>query len=140
MQSQRPYFIRAIHEWVCDNNWTPYLLVDTSIAGVFVPLEYAQDGQIVLNVSPAACQNLSLDNEVIEFSARFAGQPRQLYVPVSAVLAIYAKENGQGMFFDPEDFPPVDNDPKTTPKPERPGSDGSGSKPDGKRPQLKVVK
>lgn len=102
--STRPYLIRAIHEWCTDQGLTPYLavLVDE---GVQVPLQYVQDGQIVLNVSATATSGLELGNDWIAFSARFGGVPHEIMVPVDRVMAIYARENGQGMAFgSPQDL------------------------------------
>ena len=103
MNSSRPYLIRALHEWIVDNQCTPYLLISSCFPGTVVPDGFAQDGQIVLNASPSAVRYLHMDNESISFEARFSGSPFQLYIPMAAVLAIYAKENGQGMFFELEE-------------------------------------
>ncbi len=129
MTPLRPYLIRAIYEWIVDNDMTPYILVDADQDQVVVPRQYVQDGRIVLNLRPEAVVNLLMGNEEIGFQARFGGTPMQVHVPISAVLAIYAKETGKGMIFDEEtdgDTPPP-NSPKKTP--EKP-----------KRPALKVVK
>jgi stringent starvation protein B len=96
--STRPYLIRALHDWCTDNGFTPYLAVHVD-ASVKVPLEYVKNGEIVLNVGFEATSNLKLGNEVIEFKARFGGSAREIAVPVSHVIAIYARENGQGMAF-----------------------------------------
>jgi len=125
MTSSRPYLLRAIYEWIVDNDLTPYLLVNAEQEGVEVPVQYVEKGKIVLNVSPRAVQALDLANERISFSARFAGRPMEVSVPVSAALAIYAKENGQGMIFTDED----DGGDEPPPTPDKPN-----------RPQLKVVK
>ena len=100
MNSSRPYMLRALYEWIVDNDCTPYLLVDANHANVKVPPGYAADGQIVLNIAPAAMRHFAMNNQAISFEARFSGVPFSLYVPITAVLAIYARENGQGMFFD----------------------------------------
>lgn len=100
MNSSRPYMLRALHEWIVDNDCTPYIVVDVNHANVKVPPGYAADGQIVLNTAPAAVRYLKIDNQAISFEALFSGAPFSLYVPISAVIAIYARENGQGMFFD----------------------------------------
>ncbi len=100
MNSSRPYMLRALYEWIVDNECTPYILVDANHANVKVPPGYAADGQIVLNTAPAAVRYFTMDNQAISFEARFSGAPFSLYVPITAVLAIYARENGQGMFFD----------------------------------------
>ena len=100
----RPYLTRAIYEWICDNNLTPYLLVDATAANAMVPTEYVQDGQIVLNIVPHAVHALHMSNDAITFSARFGGVSRDIYVPFAALLGIYARENGQGSFFDPSEY------------------------------------
>ncbi len=96
--STRPYLIRALHEWCTDNGLTPYIAV-LADDGVQVPREYVQNGEIVLNISFDATSALKLGNELIEFKARFGGVPREIMVPIDRVLAIYARENGQGMAF-----------------------------------------
>lgn len=133
MNSLKPYLIRAIYDWVVDNHFTPYLLVNAEAPNVVVPRQYVQDGKIVLNLRPQAVHGLSLGNRNIMFNARFGGSPMQVDVPIKAVLAIYAQENGKGMVFDEDEDdgddetpPPVD----TTPAP-------PAAK---KRPALKVVK
>jgi len=129
MTPLKPYLIRSIYEWIADNDLTPYLLANAEHPAALVPREFVEDGRIVLNLRPAAVEALSLGNEEIEFNARFGGVARHIFVPIRAVLAIYAKENGQGMVFDPADE--VEDD---TP-PEAPDT-----KPPAGRPQLKVVK
>lgn len=111
MTSLKPYLIRSIHDWILDNDLTPHLLVDTSHPQVSVPTAYIEDGKITLNLRPAAIQGLELGNESIDFNASFNGQPTYISVPTVAVLAIFAKENGKGMVFDPEeDVPPPPED------------------------------
>ncbi len=105
MISQKPYFIRALYDWIVDNGWTPHVQVDAEWPGVEVPREYVQDGVIVLNISPAATHRLELGNERIRFMARFQGRERQVSFPPEAVLAIFARETGQGMPFPPEPRP-----------------------------------
>lgn len=100
MNSSRPYILRALHEWIVDNECTPHLLVDINHPQVKVPPGYAADGRIVLNAAPAAVRYFTVDNEAVSFEALFSGAPFSLYVPIAAILAIYARENGQGMFFD----------------------------------------
>jgi len=102
LSPRRPYLLRAFYEWLLDNDLTPHVVVDISLPDVQVPLEYARDGQIVLNIAPRAVGNLQLTNDSVSFSARFGGVPRQVYVPMAAVLAIYARENGAGTMFEPE--------------------------------------
>ena len=100
----RPYMVRAIYEWIEDNNLTPYLMVNTTVDNVSVPTEHIQDGRIVLNIASRATGNMHIDNEYISFSARFGGVSRDLWVPMQAVMGIYARENSQGMFFDPNEY------------------------------------
>ena len=128
MTPSRPYFIRAVYEWILDNQLTPYLLVNASYPMVQVPNEFVSEGKIILNLAPSAIRDLHMGNDEVEFSARFGGKPRILHVPVGAILAIYAKENGKGMFFDEDEIPPPED-----------GGDDSVPKPSGK-PSLKVVK
>jgi stringent starvation protein B len=96
--STRPYLIRALYEWCADNGFTPFVAVSVD-ASVSVPQEYVRDGEIVLNVSMDATSGLLIGNDAIEFKGRFGGVARDIYVPVGRVLAIYARENGQGMAF-----------------------------------------
>ncbi len=104
MTSNRPYMLRAFYEWIVDNNCTPYLVVDATQPYVKVPTQHVQNGQIVLNISPGAVGNMTMNNDAVSFNARFGGQPFALYVPMRAVLAIYARENGAGTMFSPEDY------------------------------------
>ena len=97
MTSHRPYLLRALYEWIADNGMTPHLLVDATRADVRVPMSAVKDGRIVLNVAERAVSGLAMDNELIRFSARFGGVSQAVSVPVGAVLAIYARETGQGM-------------------------------------------
>ena len=120
MTSSRPYLIRALYEWINDNDLTPYILVDTCYEGVQVPSQHIQDGKIVLNIAPRAIQELDLGNDYIIFSARFSGVSMIVRVPTVAVLSIYAMETGQGMVFEPEDGDdpaPEDPQPEKTGKP-----------------------
>jgi len=139
MTSSRPYLIRAIYQWITDNGMTPHLLVDVSVDGVQVPAEHVQNGKIILNIAPMAISELILGDSDISFSARFSGKSQGLFVPIDAVLAVYAKENGQGMMFSEDDGATSASDDGDEPDP-GPGS-GSGSSPDKpKRPSLTVVK
>ena len=124
MTTSRPYLVRAIHEWILDNGMTPHLLVNMEGEGVDIPSQQGQNGKIVLNISPGAVEGLNLGNDAIAFRARFGGIASDVFVPVDAVLAIYAKENGRGMVFSDQDGSP--------PSPSEP--------PSGKRPSLKIVK
>jgi stringent starvation protein B len=134
----RPYLIRAVYQWLLDNALTPHLLVNAEVPGVRVPVAHVKDGQIVLNVSPSAVQRLELGNDVIHFDARFGGQPMAVWIPPSAVLGIYARENGRGMVFpeEPADEPAEESAATTPPEhdPEPPAG------PPRERPSLKVVK
>ena len=124
MTSNRPYLIRAINEWLIDNQLTPHLLVNADAEGVDVPQNFIQDGKIVLNIGPHAVEGLRITNEEVTFLARFSGVSQLISFPVSAVLAVYARENGRGMMFNEDEDPEPDD---------------SGPKPD-VRPSLKVVK
>lgn len=105
MTSSRPYLLRALYEWIVDNDHIPYIVVDAQQPGVVVPPEHVKDGQITLNVAPHAVQGLSLGNAEVRFSARFSGRAFTVTAPVQAVLAIYDRETGQGMGFPPETMP-----------------------------------
>lgn len=131
MTSQKPYLIRAIYEWLVDNELTPYLLVSTEFEGVQVPDEYIHDGKIVLNIAPDAVRNFLADNDWISFSARFSGKAMELFIPILAVQAIYGKENNEGMF-----FPDEDGSPPPTP----PNEDLSSKSNKTKKPSLTIVK
>ncbi|AVO41862.1 ClpXP protease specificity-enhancing factor [Simplicispira suum] len=147
--STRPYLIRALHEWCSDNGFTPHIAVKVD-ESVRVPLEYVNNGEIILNVAMDATSSLQLGNDFIEFKARFGGQPRDILVPVGRVIAIYARENGQGMAFPPptdflpdtldegsallvQDPPPPDARPVVQLVPE-PASDSQRQPPDEPRP------
>lgn len=139
MTPSRPYLLRAIYEWLNDNNMTSHVLIDATKPGVTVPMAHVQEGRIVLNISPGAVRDIFMHNDALSFSARFGGVPMQVMVPMQAVLAIYARENGEGMFFDEgEGFLPADgksgDDPPPSPEPPKP------MPPSGSRPSLRVVK
>lgn len=106
MTSSRPYLLRAIYDWIIDNGLTPYLLVDATADQVMVPQNYVNNGKIILNISPVAVQNIAINDEEVSFSARFDGYPMSVVAPITAALAIYAKENGRGMVFTDDDTPP----------------------------------
>ena len=106
----RPYLTRAMYEWICDNNLTPHLLVDATQPNTLVPEQFIQDGQIVLNTAPHAVHALNMSNDAISFSARFGGVSRDLYIPFQALMGIYARENGQGLFFDASEYDHINND------------------------------
>lgn len=137
MTSSRPYLLRALLDWISDNGQTAHLLVDATRPGVVVPSQFVQDGKITLNIGPAAVQALEMGNEWVAFSARFAGQPMQVSVPVVAVLAIYSRETGQGMMFGNE----PGGEPLGEEQDDEQGKPESGTKPpERKGPSLKVVK
>ena len=133
MASLKPYLIRAVYEWCVDQDLTPYLLVNAEASEVRVPRQSVQDGRIVLNLRPQAVHNLALGDERIEFNARFGGSPMVVRIPIQAVLAIYARENGQGMVFEGNE------EGEPSPTPSTPADTGE-TKPSRSRPVLKVVK
>ena len=128
--SNKPYLIRALHQWCTDFGFTPFMavFVDSSVE---VPMEFVKKDEIVLNLSIEACHQLQLENDWISFQARFGGVPRKIMVPVSHVLAIYARENGQGMSF------PFDASQSNKPKDISPEN---AEKPKASRPSLTIVK
>jgi stringent starvation protein B len=138
VKSRKPYLLRAIHEWICDSECTPHLVVDATAAGVDVPRQYVRDGKIILNVSWNATSHLKIGNDELSFSGRFGGASMLVRVPVDAVLAIYARETGQGMIFADEEGGQAAQLSEATPPesvpPEPP------PRPSGGRAKLKVVK
>lgn len=130
MTSNKPYLIRALYEWIVDNGLTPYLVLAADYPTVQVPSDFVNDGQITLNVAPTAVRDLLLENDSVAFSARFGGVSYDIFAPTGAVIAIFAKENGQGMGFEIE------------PMPEEIEAEVEESieKPAKKKPSLKVVK
>lgn len=135
--STKPYLMRAIYEWCADSGLTPYLAVVVD-KNCQVPMEFVKDGEIVLNIGASATPNLTIDNEWVSFNARFSGVAQEIFVPVSAVIGIYAKENGQGLFFGREETSLEGEKPPASvahqsPQPEEPG-------PKRGKPSLKVVK
>lgn len=135
MTSNRPYLMRAIFEWIVDNGLTPHVLIDAEVPEVQVPRQYVDEGRIILNISPSAVQQFSIDNQWLSFNARFGGKPFEIFAPIHAIRAIYAAENSEGMMFEPlpdadivaSDGP--DSDPEPDPEPPKPS-----------RPALRVVK
>jgi len=103
MNSSRPYLLRGLFEWIVANELTPYVVINAEIEEVMVPVEYVEEGRIILNISPAVIQNLFIGDDALEFNAHFGGIEQEVYAPISAVTAIYAKENGRGMVFRDED-------------------------------------
>ena len=140
MSSSRPYIVRALYDWIMENDCTPYIQVNAFVAGVEVPQEHVKDGQIILNISPNAVQNLFIRDQAIDFDGRFAGIPKSVFVPIAAVMGIYAKESGQGMVFEADGILPEPPPPVT---PDGNGNNLAGVKSLGlgkKKPTLRVVK
>ena len=140
MHSSRPYLLRAFYEWIADNNFTPYLVVDADYPGTEVPKEYVENGRIVLNVSMDAVRSLQLANDHVSFNARFSGVPHDIHVPMRAISAIYAKENGRGMVFkddeDEDQPPPTDS----TTGGQQGGKGKGGNNGNNGKPKLTIVK
>ncbi|MGJ8681918.1 ClpXP protease specificity-enhancing factor [Paraglaciecola sp.] len=134
MTPNQPYMLRAFYEWIVDNDLTPYIVVDAHYPGAQVPQEFVRDGQIVLNISPSSTGKMQLGLEEVTFEARFGGVPRSLVIPCTAVLAIYAKENGAGTVFTIEDnIEPSESDGSIE-------TEKTPSKPKKGKPTLTVVK
>ena len=134
MTPSRPYFLRALHEWIVDNAMTPHLMVDATYPGTHIPQQYVKDGKIVLNIAPDAIANLSMTNDWVNFDARFSGVVHRIRLPILSINAIYAVENGRGMVFENEELGGDDTPPAAQPVPDQ-------SKANQKtRPALKVVK
>ena len=131
---KRPYLLRALLEWIVDGELTPYLLVNVDSSDIRVPAEYVTDGRIVLNISPMAVRNLEVGNDMLSFDGRFGGRPFPVAVPLANVMAIYAKETGEGMMFEEEyasgSAAPADQDSGREPDPKPAGPGG----------HLKVIK
>jgi stringent starvation protein B len=130
-KSRRPYLIRAVYDWAADNGYTPHLLISADAAGVIVPREYVSEGRITLNISPMAVQNLDLSRDPIRFFARFGGQLFEVQVPAGAVLAVFARENGEGHVFG--EIEPTDPHDRSSGAPQPPPTPGG-------KPKLRVVK
>jgi stringent starvation protein B len=135
LTSTKPYMVRAIHEWCMDNQLTPHLLVAVN-SETKVPMAFVKDGEIVLNLNYSATKDLHFSNEAIIFSARFGGMPNDLYVPMSAVKGIFARENGQGMFFEISDTKNIPNEEEILPS----SKDDKNILKKVKKPNLKLVK
>ena len=136
MNSSRPYIIRALYDWILENQCTPYVLVDAFGEGVEVPQDHVKDGQIILNISPIAVQSVSISNEAIEFNGRFGGIPKKVLVPIKYILGIYAKENGQGMIFESDELPEPPDPPEELLNRKKKVSSNKGPT----KPSLKIVK
>jgi stringent starvation protein B len=147
MTSTKPYLMRAIFEWAEDNGFTPQVLVNAEAPEVLVPLAHVVDGQIVLNISSSAVQLHVMDNECLSFSARFSGVEQNIYLPIDSILAIFARENSQGIFFedtdedgiDPDPIPPSPSSVKTD-KPAEPTKLPTKTKPKRDASHLKIIK
>ncbi len=137
MSSHRPYLLRALVEWINDNGMTPHLMVDAGVPGVQVPASAVKEERVVLNIAERAVMRLHIDNDAVSFTARFSGVSFPVNVPIAAVLAVYARETGQGMAL-PDDIPGNDLPPDDEAPP--PSSPPTDEPPAGKRPHLRVVK
>lgn len=135
MTSHRPYLLRALYEWIADNGMTPHLLVDATQQHVQVPPSAVKDGKVVLNIAARAVTRLELGNDAVTFTARFGGVSQSVMVPMPAVLAIYARETGQGMAL-PDDIASTGSDPDNVPPPSAPDD----TTPTAKRSHLRVIK
>lgn len=156
MTSNRPYLLRAMYDWLVDNDCTPHIVVNAYHNGVSVPQQYVSKGQIVLNIAPRAITNFVMDNDAVAFTTRFGGVPTEIFVPTMAILGIYARENGQGMMFPEEDMPSSESEGAIGPAEDRvakplsdkprPTSVSSSSKPKRSttgnkgKPSLKIIK
>ena len=141
MTSTKPYLLRAIFEWAEDNGFTPQVLVNAYVDGVEVPQAHVVDGQIVLNVSSSAVQLHVMDNECLSFSARFSGVEQDIYLPMDAILAIFARENSQGIFFEEVQGDGFDPEPETqTSKLESTKKEPTKMKPKRSSDHLKIIK
>lgn len=138
-RSTKPYLIRAVHEWACDSGLTPYLSVKVD-ENTRVPAEHVKNGEIVLNLSYDATHKLTIGQDVIQFSARFGGVSRECSIPVSAVQGIFARENGQGLFFPEESQVQSEAPPALQQPPEKPDDPKPDSPAPGGRPRLQIVK
>lgn len=145
MKSLKPYLMRALVDWIVDSECTPYLVIDCNAPGVDVPTEHATDGKLVLNISAAATRGFSIGEQEVEVGCRFAGKPVHINVPIGAVMAVYARENGKGMVFEVETGTESAPGPKAVAPPDGASPadaaaprDAAGRKAEG--PQLKIVK
>ena len=144
MSSHRPYLLRALYEWIADNDMTPHLLVDATQEGVRVPAHTVNEGKVVLNIAARAVGHLNMDNDSVAFTARFGGVSHAVIVPIGAVLAIYARETGQGMALPDETAGPAGSPPSAAPPPGGDGDDTpppeGGSEPPKRGGHLRIVK
>lgn len=154
MTPSRPYLLNALYEWILDNNFTPYIAVNALYEGTLVPKEFVQGGQIILDINPNAVHKFAMGKEDLQFQGRFSGVSRQIYIPMPAITAIYAKETGAGMVFPANEYDDVVRGPVAVPESAEgesgAGSAGQGSgsssdpsgggKPRGKKSNLRIVK
>lgn len=145
MTNNQPYLLRAFFDWILDNQLTPYMAVDANYPGVQIPTQFVNNGQIILNVSPSACLNFSIDLEWVQFQARFSGQAMQVSFPCEAVAAIYAKENNAGTAFQVPPYPETIEDNTDIESPALPNTSKEESKDTPKdkskpKPSLRIVK
>ncbi len=142
MSSHRPYLLRALYEWISDNDMTPHLLVDATQPGVRVPPHTINEGKVVLNIAARAVAHLTMDNDAVAFTARFGGVSHAVIVPVGAVLAIYARETGQGMALPPEEGTAEDagESPPGPPNDDDSPPDDGGTPPPKRGGHLRIVK
>jgi stringent starvation protein B len=127
MTSSKPYLIRALYEWILDNDFTPFITIDATNDEVVLPGAFVTDGKMILNVAPQATHNLRIGNDALECKARFGGVSHDLFIPIAAILAIFAEENNQGMIFSKEK-PQTEDTPLSKPQPKK------------ARPKLAVIK
>ncbi len=143
--SNKPYLLRAIYEWVVDNEGTPHVVLFADNPQVIVPQQYIDNGKIILNINPSAAEELLIDNDGLSFKARFGGSPYEIFSPMNAIMSLYASETGEGMSFDienevpPDDTPPKPTGPKSLDK-VKPTEKPSAKPNKSKRPALKIVK
>ena len=137
MTSHRPYLLRALYQWIDDNGMTPHLLVDATAPGVQVPPQAVENGRVVLNIAPRAVAALDIGDAAVRFTARFGGVSRPVHVPAEAVLAIYARETGQGMALPAEATPAAD---KPDDEPSPPGAPVDAAPGNARRAHLRVIK
>lgn len=138
--SRRPYLLRAMHEWMLDNQQTPHLVVDAGFDGVRVPPQHVKDGKIILNASLSAASGLNLGNDFVTFRARFGGVSQDIVVPVAAIIGIYSRETGQGMIFGDNDTPSGSPEPPSPPSPAPSPTTRTAPAGEPRKSHLKVVK
>ena len=138
MKPRRPYLLRALYEWILDSDEVPNILVDTEVAGVIVPTEYVQDGQIVLNISPTAVKDLSLGNDYVMCFGRFSGRNFEIVLPIESIRAIYCRDSGQGLAFEDEAFDAQSED-KAVTEPSKSDGDKKPEDKNGSGPTLRLV-